>query len=509
MTVTTLAESTSPTNLYVTINPSDLSNYYSSTRVYTVGKANLKGINMPSCRKQNLSGDGTLVVSSEGTTGNLKEPIEYSPEKSGYALSGTYTYRSDTPAGTYTSVASLKYGYYWKNDFEGNPITNEEDKYKDITLNCKYPFIRPTTLTIEKVYAVDDKNKTLTDNTFTETEKNKSGTIYKSNYLKIKLVSSVPGKLITKDNIKFLGTGEKSITYVSSSLYDDKSNLLTSSGDNPNFNVYGKIHYLTLKANDIHDLIDIQITFTPENINEYATGSTSYKLKIKPTSLTVNIQKDGSKWDNSGMTVALMKQSDFPTQDKSKFVKSEVSSKSSITFKDIANGSYCLDVGKDSNQKDKNKRAAERITEFMKISKDCGNNATAGCMKANTTVNANSGHVGMYGSPETILDANTYSYITADGTSLAFDYASDSAFAVWIDIDGPNKGGFIVGSDVFPLTFLKDGLSIYSFAEFQYEEEFASWILMHGNMDYAKADASCKCPDGKTILDGVNNTTCK
>ena len=164
---------------------------------------------------------------------------------------------------------------------------------------------------------------------------------------------------------------------------------------------------------------------------------------------------------------------------------------------------------KDSNKKDKNKRAAERITEFMKISKDCGNNATAGCMKANTTVNANSGHVGMYGSPETILDANTYSYITADGTSLAFDYASDSAFAVWIDIDGPNKGGFIVGSDVFPLTFLKDGLSIYSFAEFQYEEEFASWILMHGNMDYAKADASCKCPDGKTILDGVNNTTCK
>lgn len=33
--------------------------------------------------------------------------------------------------------------------------------------------------------------------------------------------------------------------------------------------------------------------------------------------------------------------------------------------------------------------------------------------------------------------------------------------------------------------------------------------VVFGNMDYLKVDDSGKCPDGKTILDGTTNTTCK
>lgn len=33
--------------------------------------------------------------------------------------------------------------------------------------------------------------------------------------------------------------------------------------------------------------------------------------------------------------------------------------------------------------------------------------------------------------------------------------------------------------------------------------------MRYGNMDYLKTDSSGKCPDGKTILDGTSNITCK
>ncbi len=144
---------------------------------------------------------------------------------------------------------------------------------------------------------------------------------------------------------------------------------------------------------------------------------------------------------------------------------------------------------------DKSQKIGERITEFIKLSKNCGLNKNAGCF---TSSNSNY----LNGAQGSNLDAlfmagDTYKVITADGTSILF---SRSDPIVYIDIDGPNKGTNTHGKDIFSFRIDIDNSELlpggYNFNDTQLKSNcFAkgsgctAWVINNGNMDYLK------CPD--------------
>ena len=109
---------------------------------------------------------------------------------------------------------------------------------------------------------------------------------------------------------------------------------------------------------------------------------------------------------------------------------------------------------------------------------------------------------------------NNYRFITADSISIAL---SNGIF--YLDIDGPNKGKNTMGEDIFQFMLsAEEGIAPYidpndqiSYIRYPSMRGLlaAYWIINFENMDYLKIDSSGKCPDGKTILDGTTNITCK
>ncbi len=102
------------------------------------------------------------------------------------------------------------------------------------------------------------------------------------------------------------------------------------------------------------------------------------------------------------------------------------------------------------------------------------------------------------------------------------DMDADENLAIFrIDIDGPNKGAGKNCIDYFTFyAYPKSGIRFSTWASnrvpnnpnidsLSYSSVCAIWIIQHGNMDYLKLNSEGKCPDGKTILDGVSNITCK
>lgn len=142
------------------------------------------------------------------------------------------------------------------------------------------------------------------------------------------------------------------------------------------------------------------------------------------------------------------------------------------------------------------KRFAERLTEFMKLSKDCG--TTTNCSSSNTK--ALDGSTTNF----TCSGTNVYSIIAADGTSICFKNFNKSSHlgSIIIDIDGKNKGNDTLGRDVFFFEYsdeFPNGNNIMSYGwddDTWYTDDcFISgnacgqWVIQNGNMDYLK------CPD--------------
>ena len=153
-------------------------------------------------------------------------------------------------------------------------------------------------------------------------------------------------------------------------------------------------------------------------------------------------------------------------------------------------------------------RFAERVGEFLKVSKNCGHNVNGTCMTTGQYKNIAGTHY--VGTP---VSADNYSLILADGTSVLF-----SPSYIYVDIDGPTKGLFKYGVDLFEfrvdstngLHYIKDydngittcigeGAGVYG---------CEVWVIQNGNMDYLKADKTGKCPNGK-VLNYTTNTSCK
>ena len=155
----------------------------------------------------------------------------------------------------------------------------------------------------------------------------------------------------------------------------------------------------------------------------------------------------------------------------------------------------------DNDYASQSTRSANRMTEFMKISKSCTN--WSGCMTSNTTNPlANFDDCDLPGP----------SYILSDGIAISFKY---NKFII-VDIDGPKKGSFTMGKDIFLFEFKNNELLpgylelMHSNpGEYCWNEEglgCSTWVIENGNMDYLKA-TNGTCPNG-TVLSWTN-TTCK
>ena len=141
-------------------------------------------------------------------------------------------------------------------------------------------------------------------------------------------------------------------------------------------------------------------------------------------------------------------------------------------------------------------RKGQRLTEFIKVSKDCGyvteDNNT--CLKPYV---------------------ETYSIITADGTGIGFygGGAYGDNGLIYVDIDGINKGKNNSGFDTFWFELTNEGViprgceQSTLMASGRYDNA-TCWIIQNGNMDYLKTDSQGKCPNG-TTLDWTTNTSCK
>ncbi len=169
---------------------------------------------------------------------------------------------------------------------------------------------------------------------------------------------------------------------------------------------------------------------------------------------------------------------------------------------------------------------ANRISEYLKVSKNCGRNANQGCMP--TSIKYMNGTAYSAGF-SMLIDSNTAAYklILADGSSFALAAASGDIYMV-VDIDGPRKGSATLGKDIFDFYFSSDfsNAGIRSKVPFRVNSDeygnllgasdlssnfktglgLATWILQTGNMDYLKAtNGTCK-KNNKTL--DWNNTTC-
>ena len=161
----------------------------------------------------------------------------------------------------------------------------------------------------------------------------------------------------------------------------------------------------------------------------------------------------------------------------------------------------------DSTEVAQTARFGERLTEFMKVSKNCKMEVNKGCLSS-----AKAKYLGVVGEDKNYDgDNSVYKFITADGTSIYF--VSRGAF---VDIDGPIKGSTQYGKDIFLFQLADNDFVPMRKNEFSsYLMELTAgagasasgWIIDYDNMDYLKLTKDQKCPNGKTPTE--QNPRCK
>ena len=137
-------------------------------------------------------------------------------------------------------------------------------------------------------------------------------------------------------------------------------------------------------------------------------------------------------------------------------------------------------------------RFAQRLTEFMKIS------------KATNTTTANV-------------------FILADGTAITINNPSSSGYVndmdfVVADIDGSQKGKNKRGYDIFHFIYsnvtnniepagsvLSSTSPLVCCSKDEDNRYCSKWVIDYDNMDYLKVGFDKKCPDGKTVLNDYAN----
>ena len=168
----------------------------------------------------------------------------------------------------------------------------------------------------------------------------------------------------------------------------------------------------------------------------------------------------------------------------------------------------------DTTNSTRSSRFSERMLEFMKTSKNCGHAVNAACMKTGNFTGALGATLSSAAAP---VSADNVSAILADGTSIVFSKSTQGNMlgTIYVDIDGPNKGLFRHGVDLFRFyvspdrgIYYSDSTDLCSSSTPGDDDSCENWVLSNGNLDYLKADSSGKCPNGK-VLNYTTNTSCK
>lgn len=157
-------------------------------------------------------------------------------------------------------------------------------------------------------------------------------------------------------------------------------------------------------------------------------------------------------------------------------------------------------------------KIGDRMTEFMKVSKNCKNSTNQGCFANGKAVST---FRNIKNSSETSFDSvnNVYKFVLADGTSVAIVRQLASIWAICVNLDGPNKLP-VLGKNTFFFYYNLENNNIKDEVVPEPEEncfdsgQCTGWVIQNGNLDYLKADKNGKCPNGK-VLDYTTNTTCK
>ena len=153
-----------------------------------------------------------------------------------------------------------------------------------------------------------------------------------------------------------------------------------------------------------------------------------------------------------------------------------------------------------SDDESRNTRFAERMLEFMKVSKNCGLEET-GCWASTNVVDYEGNDVDEVSYDDHPL--KEYNVILSDGTSMSF-YAVDIG-RIRFDIDGPNKGKNAQGIDIFDVTVDTSDTNDASCGEMKKNQIYPStcpdqwtgaidknyttgWVIQNGNLDYLKCD---------------------
>ena len=180
------------------------------------------------------------------------------------------------------------------------------------------------------------------------------------------------------------------------------------------------------------------------------------------------------------------------------------------------------------NGNDDATKVAERLGDFLKVSKTCGLTANSACLS--TSLKDLSGNTSVLTyrdiDPASGNSNYTYKYILADGTGLGIKAASGK-IALTVDLDGPNKGASTLGKDIFTFfigpdymgegrkwtlvtDYTIDGLTSVAdlTSEFKTGASLATWVIQNDNMDYLKATEG-KCKNNTSRVLSWTNTSCK
>ena len=157
-------------------------------------------------------------------------------------------------------------------------------------------------------------------------------------------------------------------------------------------------------------------------------------------------------------------------------------------------------VKDDNNNQTRTKRFAERMTEFMKLTKVCGIGTGNGCFVQNDAT-----YWDGTGRPDSPYNWDWgYSVVTADGTSVHFEYNSENNIAISVDIDG-QKGKYAWGVDLFKFDINNGGNELtptgISYTDDQLKTKCfnpnnsdsggcTGWVIQNENMDYLKCASS-------------------
>ncbi|MBR2525394.1 type II secretion system protein [bacterium] len=163
----------------------------------------------------------------------------------------------------------------------------------------------------------------------------------------------------------------------------------------------------------------------------------------------------------------------------------------------------------DTTQELKAKRIGERITEFLKVSKNCNTTTGSGCFNSGQYKKISGDN---YESADT---TDYYKVITADGTSVAIKNN-----VIVVDIDGPTKGKFTLGHDIFWFGSNSNvGVVPYNNDDFgtlltevtTRGTQASGWIIKYDNADYLQfqsvSGSTATCKNGNTVTE--TNPRCK